>query len=97
MAECPGHPKNETDYEYTSLDTWEELLDGPSNVGIFRAHGNWAARLAAVSILAQKGQQHGIGVFEPGRICLECLENSRRYGRGGLKEYESALPSFCID
>ena len=38
-------------YDYTSVDSWDELLDIPENVGVFRAHGNWAARLEAVSIL----------------------------------------------
>ena len=96
LGPCPGRSQDPSDYEYTSLDTWEELLDGPSGVGIFRSRGNWAARLAAVSILAQKEQIHSIGLFGPEQVCLECLERARG-GRAGLKTYESALPSFCID
>lgn len=39
-----------------SLDSWEELLDRPrEGIGVFRANGNWAARLAALSILTQQG------------------------------------------
>lgn len=43
-----------------SVDNWEELLDAPEglgrlNVGIFRAHDNWLARLAAACICLQKG------------------------------------------
>ena len=93
--QCPGHPDGRADYDYTSLDSWEELLDGPMGVGFFRAHGNWAARLAAVSILSQKGQAHSIGLLGPDRFCLECLGSATDWG--GLKKHESPLPSFCID
>ena len=94
---CPGHSQDETDYEYTSLDSWEEFLDAPSSIGVFRAHGNWAARLAAVSILSQQGQHHTMGLFGPEQACLKCLEYACRASSGSLSEYESALPSFCID
>ncbi len=94
--ECPGHPDGHTDYEYTSLDSWEELLDGPMSVGFLRAHGNWAARLAAVSILCQKNQAHCIGLLSPAAFCLECLSSDHDVNRD-LKKYESPLPSFCID
>jgi len=36
---------------YVSVDSWDELLDPPEGPSIFRAHGNWAARLAATAIL----------------------------------------------
>ena len=94
--QCPGHPDGRTDYDYTSLDSWEELLDGPTSVGFFRAHGNWAARLAAVSILSQKDQGHSIGLLGPETFCLECLASAHGVG-GVLKKFESPLPSFCID
>ena len=97
---CPGHPDGRADYDYTSLDSWEELLDGPMSVGFFRAHGNWAARLAAVSILSQKHQAHAIGVLGPETFCLECLGSEHDIlGKmvGRLEKHESPLPSFCID
>ena len=94
--QCPGHPDGNTDYDYTSLDTWEEFLDGPTTVGFFRAHGNWAARLAAVSILTQKDQAHSIGLIGPETFCLECLSSAHGF-TPGLKKYESPLPSMCID
>ena len=93
--QCPGHPNGRTDYDYTSLDSWEELLDGPMSVGFFRAHGNWAARLAAVSILSQKDQAHAIGILGPEAFCFECL--SSNYDCEGLSKHESPLPSICID
>ena len=93
--QCPGHPNGRTDYEYTSLDSWEELLDGPMSVGFFRAHGNWAARLAAVSILSQKHQAHAVGILGPEAFCLECLGSN--LDDSGLRKNESSLPSICID
>ena len=93
--QCPGHPNGRSDYDYTSLDSWEELLDGPMSVGIFRAHGNWAARLAAVSILSQKEQAYAVGILGPEAFCLECLGSDLKFG--GLRGCESPLPSVFID
>lgn len=93
---CPGHPDGHAEYDYTSLDSWEELLDGPTSVGFFRAHGNWVARLAAVSILSQKDQAHCIGLVGPEKLCLEFLGSDHDI-TGGLKDFESPLPSICID
>ena len=78
------------------MDTWEELLDGPTNVGLFRAHDNWAAWLAAVSILSQQQQGHSIGLLGPGKMCLECFNTMYEHG-WGLKKHESRLPAFSID
>ena len=98
-TECPGIHEEEGDCDYTSLDSWDELLEPPVSVGIFRAHGNWVARLAAVSILSQKGQGHSIGIFDHRKFCLKCLEV--RWSAPGfeaeLAPFESNLPSFCID
>lgn len=94
--ECPGHSDGPSDYDFTSLDTWEELLDPPKSVGFFRAHGNWAARLAAVSILAQKDQGHSVGLFGPKDHCLDCL-NATYDATEDLQQHESPLPSICID
>lgn len=57
---CDKHERNthDSNYDYFSIDSWDELLDEPEGVGIFRAHENWAARLAAVSILSRQGQAH---------------------------------------
>ncbi|PMD63726.1 uncharacterized protein K444DRAFT_651234 [Hyaloscypha bicolor E] len=59
-----------------SIDNWDELIDGPHDVGIFRARGNWAARLAASSILSRKCQEKGEMFY----ICssLPCLKCARR-------------------
>jgi hypothetical protein len=68
---------------FTSLDKWEELLDAPQGIGIFRAHGNWAARLAAASMLAKKsGESNEVSgtavVVGPSVPCLRC---ARRFTR----------------
>ena len=95
QAPCPGHSDGVADYDYTSIDNWEELLDNPVDVGIFRARGNWAARLAAVSILFQRGLGHSVGLLGPAEFCLQCLHD--QYSRDPFAEHESPLPSFCID
>lgn len=92
---CIGHPQQQhqpessssaadhvpaEEDEYTSIDSWEELLDEPNETGIFRAHGNWAARLAAVSVLAQKKQQTRIRVLSGSETsCVECLTSDPRF------------------
>ena len=49
-----GKKTQRTLHDYTSIDTFDELLDPPETPGIARAHNNWAARLAAVCIVLQK-------------------------------------------
>lgn len=99
INECDKHEREDHDleYDYTSIDNWDELLDSPEGVGIFRAHGNWAARLAAVSILSQRGQGHSIGLFGAGNICFKCLEADTEDNADYLMANESPLPSICID
>ena len=86
--------------EYVSLDTWEELLDPPDDhsVGILRAHGNWVARLTALSILAQRGQAHSVGlVKQDTAFCITCLEEKHGDVAEAYDDNESCLPSFCLD
>jgi len=59
----------------TSIDSWEELLDPPLAVGIFRAHENWAARLAAICILKQKNMVSRVVIVDHNADCLTCLES----------------------
>ncbi|KAF1925279.1 uncharacterized protein M421DRAFT_423813 [Didymella exigua CBS 183.55] len=95
---CNENHDQDADFDYTSIDSWEELLDEPGTVGIFRAHGNWAARLAAVSILSRKEiGGHNFGVLGPEPFCLKCLEEEFEKPGWDMQEYESTLPSFCID
>ena len=59
LSSCPHYSAGGYIHRLTSLDTWEELLDipedlGRSNIGIVRAYDNWMARLAATCISVQK-------------------------------------------
>jgi hypothetical protein len=98
MTPCKGNHDQNCDVDYTSIDSWEELLDEPGGVGVFRAHGNWAARLAAVSILSRsEAGGHNFGVLGPEPFCLRCLEEELDKPGWNMQNYESKLPSFCID
>ena len=84
-----------------SLDSWEELIDRPEEgIGILRANGNWAARLAAVSILSQQGL--GSNLVLPGsktKYCSHCLrakfQGPYPSKATGSVDYFDGL--FCID
>ena len=57
-----------------SMDCWEELLDPlEDGIGIFRAHKNWAARLAALSILCQQCYASNVLLCGPD-FCSECFQ-----------------------
>lgn len=60
------------DGEMTSIDSWEEVLDRPETVGVVRAHGNWAARLAALAICQQKGEVKAFIVDPKEGFCPKC-------------------------
>jgi hypothetical protein len=73
-----GSPMNSFDeQELISLDSWEELLDPPGTTGILRAHGNWAARLAAVALLIQKKDSEALIVLGNKTPCWKCLVKRR--------------------
>lgn len=55
-----------------SLDCWDELLDpAPNSKSIFRATGNWQARLAAMAACKQKGYRVRILPKKPCVLCIE--------------------------
>lgn len=60
-----------------SLDCWDELLDPPiTSKSIFRATGNWQARLAAMATCEQKCQRVRILPKNP---CLRCIESGDEF------------------
>lgn len=70
---CSGDP--DLAQRLKSVDNWEELLDAPEglgrlNVGVFRAHDNWLARLAAACVCLQKGYRTVINLTKA--TCLHC-------------------------
>lgn len=49
-----NHPKDiSTEQGVFSIDTWDDILDCPSDRFVVRAHGNWLGRLATTSVLSQ--------------------------------------------
>jgi hypothetical protein len=62
-------------HEYISIDNWEELLDPPTNGNlVFRAHGNWSARLAAYIILLRSNSQRQVEICKHDS-CLQCFDH----------------------
>lgn len=62
-------------WDIVSIDSWEELLDPPLCLGVFRARKNWAARLAAVSVLVQQKRGYSAAILGDGPICWSCIIN----------------------
>ncbi|GES59373.1 hypothetical protein ATEIFO6365_0003065400 [Aspergillus terreus] len=54
-----------------SAETWVDLLDPPDEALVFRANGNWIARLAAVAIAAQIFPGERISIC-PNNMCWSC-------------------------
>jgi hypothetical protein len=47
---------------FSTVDTWEEVLDTPPSIAVVRAHKNWFTRLAAFIIINQ-GQKANLGEY----------------------------------
>lgn len=58
-----------------SMDSWLELLDPPIHHGILRAHGNWAARLAAAALATQLTPRRDV-VILPRTPCWACVSST---------------------
>jgi hypothetical protein len=56
----------------TSVDSWIELLDQPTNTCIVRAGSNWLARLAATVIGVQKSKS--VIVASQENVCWACVQ-----------------------
>jgi hypothetical protein len=83
-----NHPSELSDV--VTFSSWDELLDPPPTPGIFRAQGNWVARLAAASILCQQGQQHCLAIIPEGFLCWKCFA-------AAFECPENHIPQFIID
>lgn len=66
----PGNIKQDFEGKLVSLDCWNEFFDLPKVTGIFRAKGNWQARLTAAAASIQ--MQRKVCVL-PSDTCMECL------------------------
>jgi hypothetical protein len=75
VDECDCPTKTSSELDIVSLDSWDELLDSPPCIGVFRAFKNWPARLAAASILVQQGKGHCVAIMKGDTsICWNCIE-----------------------
>ena len=61
------------DWGLTAVDCWEEFLDPPNGMAIFRACSNWQARLGATAAAVQTGKKV---LVLPEKACLHCLAGS---------------------
>ena len=98
INQCPGHEDDNSRPDYMSIDSWEEFLDRPTEIAIFRAHGNWAARLAAASILCQQKQGSSCTLIRPGSFCFRCLAKEKASDKlKYISQSPDAMPSIIID
>ena len=63
-----------------SIDSWDELLDPPENlgshnIGVFRAVGNWQAKVAALAICIRLGYRT---FLKPANSCDACFLQIQR-------------------
>ena len=68
--------------ELVTLDSWKECLDLPDEPVVFRAQGNWMARLAASSMSILRG--HLTIVFGD-HVCWQCGSDERERRKHNLK------------
>jgi hypothetical protein len=56
------------------------------------------AHFAAINTLSQQGQGYSVALFGKKRgCCFKCLEAEREENTYYLMDYESRLPSICVD
>ncbi|KAK8007886.1 chitin synthase I [Apiospora arundinis] len=73
-----GRPK------WTSVDTWDELMEMPSGrTCIVRAYGNALSRIAATVVCVQKDVDQ-LYILSPGDVCYTCVVGQA--GSGGSAE-----------
>ncbi|KAK4059674.1 hypothetical protein Trihar35433_10721 [Trichoderma harzianum] len=71
--ECRHQQEENTPrFKLTSIDSWDEFLDKPSNSCIFRASNNWLARLSAAALNANLGSRT-IVLDTSKSPCWDCL------------------------
>lgn len=71
---CCPKPRQKPKWIHTSVDSWDEVLEPPENIGIIRAKDNFAARLAAVCILKRMVPRPSVGLLHGDIHCWRCLE-----------------------
>lgn len=63
--------------QLVSIDSWDELLDPPERLGtqsgVIRAHNNWQARLATLSVCVQ--MEYRTMIVSKGQVCEYCARS----------------------
>lgn len=72
---CDHNERTTMTPKWISVDCWDELIDIVQEVNIVRAHGNFLARLSAVTVAIQMGQTKCL-VLPPRAECYECVESA---------------------
>jgi hypothetical protein len=72
-VQCMHDSRDLPTFPIASIDSWEELIDRPSEAGVVRSFGAPFARLAAMSISVQKRYPT---VILPGKTCWLCLQET---------------------
>lgn len=80
--------------KFVSIDSWEELLDCPTEIGVLRAKGNWQARLAAAALAIQRG--HETRVIAD-RACWPCYLSLERRSPHTAKIVEKHMENIDDD
>lgn len=57
-----------------AIDRWEELLERPRTAAVVRAHRNWMARLAAVTLSIKMGNRTVVSAVDGNVRCHKCSE-----------------------
>ena len=78
---CPGEAAGTAPpVPLVSIENWEELLDPPANApGVFKAHGNWQARLAAACLCSRLGY---MAIVFKDHGCWKCAFSTMSAARG---------------
>ncbi|KAI0871651.1 hypothetical protein GGS24DRAFT_470761 [Hypoxylon argillaceum] len=75
---CHHTPGSAPSTSMLSIGSWDILCDPPPGQVVVRAHGNWLARLAAVSFMAQQAEAISYNVTRiticPKDVCWLCVK-----------------------
>ncbi|KAI3319528.1 hypothetical protein HD806DRAFT_525510 [Xylariaceae sp. AK1471] len=77
QSTCDHAPGSAPAVLMISVESWDDLCDLPAGLVVVRAHGNWLARLAVASFLAQQAEEHSSSISRiticPPNVCWRCV------------------------
>lgn len=80
------------DFPVTSVDDWNEILVPPGGLSIVRSLGNWAGRLAAMTLCLRLG---GMVIVLTDRVCWTCIYETWNQMLG-RRVYRPLLPDSLL-